>query len=86
MKIRVFILTRAVTLNPADAAVLNALKQMGHSSVQSVRLGRCFEIEFDDSLPPEVRLRQVEEAFHRPESAFPNPITETFRLEVVSSP
>ena len=74
MKIRVFILTRAITLNPADATVLNALHQMGFGGMSSTRLGRYFEIEFDDSLPAEARLTQINHAFHPPLYNLSSPI------------
>ena len=83
MKIRVYILIRSQTLNPADETIKMALHQMGYTNVSSLKLGRFFEFVVDDSHSESEWRKCIGEALKKPVAGFPNPITEELRMEIV---
>jgi phosphoribosylformylglycinamidine (FGAM) synthase PurS component len=56
---------------------------MGFTAVETLRLGRYFEFEVDDSRSEAEWRACLAEALKRPISGFPNPITENWEMEVV---
>ena len=55
MKVTVFVSPKNTVLDPQGAAVEQAMKSLGHESVEGVRVGKTitFEIEGSDSTRPE---------------------------------
>lgn len=83
MKIRVYIVTRAQTLNPPGETIKQTLHRMGYQNIEQVRLGRYFEFEVDDSLSEAEWRERMNEAFKKPLTDFPNPVIEDWRMEIV---
>lgn len=82
MKICVYIVTRAQTLNPPDETIKQTLHKMGYQNIEQVRLGRYFEFEVDDSLSEAEWRERISEVLRRPLTGFPNPVIEDWRMEV----
>jgi phosphoribosylformylglycinamidine synthase PurS subunit len=58
MKVHVVVMPKQSVLDPQGVAVRNALKDLGLDSVQTVRVGKLLELEFE--VPPdEAKLEQV---------------------------
>jgi phosphoribosylformylglycinamidine synthase PurS subunit len=58
MKVHVVVMPKQSVLDPQGVAVRNALKDLGLDSVQTVRVGKLLELEFE--MPPdEAKLEQV---------------------------
>jgi phosphoribosylformylglycinamidine synthase PurS subunit len=58
MKVHVVVMPKQSVLDPQGVAVRNALKDLGLDSVQTVRVGKLLELEFE--IPPdEAKLEQV---------------------------
>lgn len=81
MKARVHVFLKPQVLDPQGKAVMQALRMLGFSEVESVRQGKFFDIE-TGPLPAgeagEERLR----AYCR--KLLANPIIEDFRVEVLA--
>jgi phosphoribosylformylglycinamidine synthase len=60
-------------LDPQGQAILNALGRLGVSGVQSVRQGKHFELEVDDSVDDQT-LRRVADTL------LANPVIEDFTI------
>jgi phosphoribosylformylglycinamidine synthase PurS subunit len=58
MKVHVVVMPKQSVLDPQGVAVRNALKDLGLDSVESVRVGKFLELEFE-TLPDEAKLEQV---------------------------
>ncbi|MBI2476285.1 MAG: phosphoribosylformylglycinamidine synthase subunit PurS [Candidatus Taylorbacteria bacterium] len=82
MKIQVTILTRRQTLNPADKAVKDALRQMGHGNIESLRLGRFLEFEVDASRTPEQWEALIDVACKDGKTNLANPVLEEWKIKV----
>ena len=60
-------------LDPQGQAILNALRRLGVEGVQSVRQGKHFELEVDDSVTDEDITRMAD-------TLLANPVIETFTI------
>lgn len=77
------ILTRAATLNPQNAVVLDALKQMCSVQMSGMRVERCILIEVADETDTSTLKQRL--AQHLERNAFPsifNLVTDNFEIEV----
>ena len=60
-------------LDPQGQAILNALRRLGIEGVQSVRQGKHFEVEVDDSLDEQELTRIAD-------TMLANPVIEDFTI------
>jgi phosphoribosylformylglycinamidine synthase len=60
-------------LDPQGQAILNALRRLGIEGIQSVRQGKHFEIEVDDSLDEQELTRIAD-------TMLANPVIEDFTI------
>jgi phosphoribosylformylglycinamidine synthase len=80
MKARVYVLMKSTVLDPQGQTVRNALVGLGHRSVQDVRQGKYFEIQFDDGT---ARADAERELNAIAQDVLTNPVIEEYRLEFV---
>jgi phosphoribosylformylglycinamidine synthase PurS subunit len=78
MKGRIHVFLKEGVLDPQGKAVMNALKTLGCSEVQSVRQGKFFDVETG---PFDGDAKQRLEDYCR--KLLANPIIEDYRVEVV---
>jgi phosphoribosylformylglycinamidine synthase len=71
MKARVFVSLKSTVLDPQGQAVRSALNGLGHSTIQAVRQGKVFEVEYDREADLEAIARDV----------LTNPVIEDYRIE-----
>ena len=81
MKARIHVFLKEGVLDPQGKAVMNALRTLGFSEVQSVRQGKFFDVETGPvpSAEAEERLRGY------CQKLLANPVIENFRVEVLES-
>jgi len=58
MKVHVVVMPKQNVLDPQGVAVRNALKDLGLDTVESVRVGKFLELEFEE-LPDPAKLEEV---------------------------
>ncbi|MBV9297448.1 MAG: phosphoribosylformylglycinamidine synthase subunit PurS [Verrucomicrobia bacterium] len=58
MKVHVVVMPKQNVLDPQGVAVRNALKDLGLDTVESVRVGKVLELEFE-ALPDQAKLEEV---------------------------
>lgn len=63
-------------LDPQGLAIADGLAGLGHTGVQSVRVGKVFEIALDDSDNVQERVTQMAK------DLLANPVIEDFTVEV----
>lgn len=80
MKARVHVFLKPQVLDPQGKAVMQALRTLGFSEVESVRQGKFFDIE-TSRLPEGERAAERVEAYCR--KLLSNPVIEDFRVEVL---
>jgi phosphoribosylformylglycinamidine synthase len=73
MKARVFVSLKSTVLDPQGQTVRSALNSLGHSTIQEVRQGKVFEIEYDKGADLEAIARDV----------LTNPVIEDYRIEYI---
>ena len=73
MKARVLVSLKATVLDPQGQAIRAALNGLGHSTIQDVRQGKVFEIEYENHADLEAIARDV----------LTNPVIEDFRIELL---
>ena len=74
MKAEVFISPKEGILDPQGRTVMDALKKLGFSEVEDVRIGKYIEIELEESGDAETRVKKMcEELLH-------NPLIESYRF------
>jgi phosphoribosylformylglycinamidine synthase len=74
----VYIRLKEGVLDPQGKTIANAMKNMGYDEFSSVRSGRFFELECDDSPDLEARIDEV------CRKLLSNPVVETYRVDMVS--
>ena len=79
MRARIHVFLKEGVLDPQGKAVMNALKTLGFSEVDSVRQGKFFDI-VTAPVPPGQAEERLEEYCRK---LLANPIIEDFRVEVL---
>ncbi len=79
MKARVYVTLKKGVLDPQGRAVHHALRTLGFSSVQDVRIGRFIELE----LTGEGREAALQDLNGMGQKLLANTVIEDFRVEVV---
>ena len=78
MKARVHVTLKAGVLDPQGEAVRHALEGLGHSDVQSVRVGKVIELDLGDADPEQARSN-VDEMCRR---LLANTVIENYDIEL----
>ena len=78
MKVTVFVSPKNTVLDPQGAAVEQAMKSLGHESVEGVRVGKTITFEMEGTDSPEVR----EKLDKLCDGLLSNPVIEDFRYEI----
>ena len=78
MKARVFVTLKSGVLDPQGKAIEGALKSLGVDGVASVRQGKVFDIELQESDAAKAEITLKEAA----EKLLANTVIENFRVEV----
>ena len=78
MKITVFVSPKNTVLDPQGAAVEQAMKSLGHESVEGVRVGKTITFELEGSDSPDLR----EKLDKLCDGLLSNPVIEDFRYEI----
>ena len=76
MKARIFVTLKSGVLDPQGQAIQGALAALGFDGVSSVRQGKVFDIEIDDSQDAEARLTEMCQRL------LANTVIEDFRFEL----
>jgi phosphoribosylformylglycinamidine synthase PurS subunit len=78
VKVTVFVSPKTTVLDPQGAAVEQAMKSLGHETVEGVRVGKTgtFEISGEDT--PEMRSKLDELC----DGLLSNPVIEDYRFEI----
>ena len=63
-------------LDPQGLAIAQGLASLGHTGVQSVRVGKVFHIELEDADDAKARVEQMSK------DLLANPVIEDFTVEV----
>ena len=79
MKARVTVMPKQTVLDPQGVAVRNAVHHTGLSTVTDVRVGKCLEIEINDS-GDRAALEEKLHALCR--DLLSNPVIEDYRFEL----
>lgn len=75
MKFRVYVNLKPSVLDPQGEAVNNALKKNGYGFVESVRVGKFFDIEVKQTENLEEKIKEFSHKL------LANPIIESFSIE-----
>ena len=78
MKVTVFVSPKTTVLDPQGAAVEQAMKSLGHESVEGVRVGKTVTIEMPGEDTPETRSKLDQLC----DGLLSNPIIEDYRFEI----
>ena len=78
VKVTVFVSPKITVLDPQGAAVEQAMKSLGHESVQGVRVGKTITFNIDGQDTPELR----EKLDMLCDGLLSNPVIEDFRYEI----
>ena len=78
MKVTVFVSPKNTVLDPQGAAVEQAMKSLGHESVEGVRVGKTITFDMEGSDSPEIR-EKLDKLCH---GLLSNPVIEDFRYEI----
>ena len=78
MKVTVFVSPKSTVLDPQGAAVEQAMKSLGHESVEGVRVGKTITFEMEGTDSPEVRGKLDKLC----DGLLSNPVIEDFRYEI----
>ena len=78
MKVTVFVSPKNTVLDPQGAAVEQAMKSLGHESVEGVRVGKTITFEMEGTDSPEVRGKLDKLC----DGLLSNPVIEDFRYEI----
>jgi len=78
MKIAVNVHLKKGVLDPQGKAVLNALKTLGFSDVEDVRVGKQILIDIDTT----DKEKAIEEAKKMADELLANPVIENYEIEV----
>ncbi|MCZ2156501.1 MAG: phosphoribosylformylglycinamidine synthase subunit PurS [Bryobacterales bacterium] len=78
MKARVHVYLKPSVLDPQGQTITRALAGFGYSAIQSVRQGKYFDVELDDSLGADGAREQLEKIAHE---VLSNPVIEDYSIE-----
>ena len=78
MKVTVYVSPKHTVLDPQGAAVEQAMKSLGHETVEGVRVGKTITFQMDGSDSPESR----EKLDKLCDGLLSNPVIEDFRYEI----
>ena len=78
MKVTVFVSPKTTVLDPQGAAVEQAMKSLGHESVEGVRVGKTVTFEMPGEDCPETRSKLDELC----DGLLSNPVIEDYRFEI----
>ena len=78
MKVTVFVSPKNTVLDPQGAAVEQAMKSLGHESVEGVRVGKTITFHIDGPDSPELR----EKLDKLCDGLLSNPVIEDYRFEI----
>ena len=78
MKVTVFVSPKITVFDPQGAAVEQAIKSLGHQSVEGVRVGKTVTFEIDGDDTPEMRA-QIDKLC---DGLLSNPVIEDYRFEI----
>ena len=76
---QIHITLKTTLLDTQGATVLKALHQLGHSSVQDVRIGKLIEVRLDDTLLPSQQQAELETMCQK---LLANPVIEDFQIVI----
>ncbi|KAA3597182.1 MAG: phosphoribosylformylglycinamidine synthase subunit PurS [Calditrichaeota bacterium] len=79
LKANVYVTLRKSILDPQGVAVKNALKSLGHSEIQSVRIGKFIELELDEVAENEAEAKVKEYC----QKLLANEVMEDFKFEII---
>ncbi|HIV57780.1 MAG TPA: phosphoribosylformylglycinamidine synthase subunit PurS [Candidatus Stackebrandtia faecavium] len=82
-RVVVDVMLKPEVLDPQGEAVATALPRLGVSKVESVRIGKRIELEFDDDIDPQ---QAREQAAQIADALLANPVIEDFQLRQESQP
>ncbi len=77
-KVRVYVTLKRGVLDPAGSAVGRALRTMGYSEVEDVRLGKYIEVTLRDGETPEKARQRLDEMCRK---LLANTVIEDYRFE-----
>ena len=78
MKVTVFVSPKTTVLDPQGAAVVQAIKSLGHHSIGEVRVGKTVTFDMEGSDTPEIR----DEIDRLCDGLLSNPVIEDYRYEI----
>ena len=78
MKVKVFVSPKATVLDPQGAAVEQAMKSLGHATVDGVRVGKTITFELAGEDTPENRAK-IDELC---DGLLSNPVIEDYSFEI----
>lgn len=78
VKITVFVSPKNTVLDPQGAAVEQAMKSLGHETVEGVHVGKTISFDMDGQDTPEVRAMLDKLC----DGLLSNPVIEDFRYEI----
>lgn len=77
MKALVYVSPKSGILDPQGVTVKNALRNLGFSGVEEVRIGKYIEIKLNDSDDPDAQVKRMcDELLH-------NPLVESYSYEIL---
>ena len=80
-KARVHVYLKPSVLDPQGQTITTALKGFGFHAIESVRQGKYFDIEFDESLDESAVREQLTKIAH---DVLANPVIEEYSVELLS--
>ena len=79
MKARVYVSLKSTVLDPQGQTIRSALASLGHTSIQSVRQGKFFEIEIGPGVDRQQAQNEMEQIAR---DVLANPVMEEYRVEL----
>jgi phosphoribosylformylglycinamidine synthase len=80
MKARVYVSFKPTVLDPQGQTIRGALNGLGHSSIESVRQGKFFDIELKAGAAREQALQEMDQIAR---DVLANPVIEDYRVELI---
>ncbi len=79
MKARVYVSLKSTVLDPQGQTIRSALASLGHTSIQSVRQGKFFEIAIRPGIERQKAQSEIEQIAR---DVLANPVMEEYRVEM----
>ena len=77
MKALIYVSPKSGILDPQGVTVKNALRNLGFTGVEEVRIGKYIEIKLNDTDNPDARVKRMcDELLH-------NPLVESYSYEIL---